>query len=481
MGGEGHLDLLGEHLLAAGVDAHRIATQELDRAVRGKSGAVAGHGVAFAVDDREGSRGLVGIAEVAERHPAGLGQPPDLAGTRFERSAQVLAHHPGRRGSDEPGCRILGRPRRGHALAPALRRTQHVDDRQPGDRVEELRLHVGAEYGAAGEEVSHRRDVVRCPGVGTASQLVEQGAGEGVTDDQEAGGPVALDGRPDVGGVEVFGVVLDDDRATGDPAADRVPMRCAVHERRGRERSQRRSFGGRHDLVDRLVVGSVGPTNAQGRHHEVGLAPQHPLGHAGRAAGVAEVEIVAGALAERASLGGRRGERLLVPPGAAAVDVGQQRVARRVRNLQEERERRKVGEHFGQQGSEGRVEDDRLRPAVAQHVGELGCPVAVVDVHRRAHGLVRAEHAFEVLVAVVEVERDVVLGRLPAVRPGERAGAAEPRGSEDRSEVVGAVGDVGPCQPTVPERQALAPGVGNAQRVADVGDVQLHGPPSGRR
>ena len=90
--GDGLLDLLGEDLLAAGVDGDRVAAVQLDDAVGGEAGPVAGHGVAGAVDHREGARRLLGVAEVAERHPALLGQPPDLGVPRLERGGQVVAH-----------------------------------------------------------------------------------------------------------------------------------------------------------------------------------------------------------------------------------------------------------------------------------------------------------------------------------------------------------------------------------------------------
>ena len=48
-------------------------------------GSVARHRVAHAVDHREGAGGLVGVAEVAERHPALLGEPADLVVAGLER------------------------------------------------------------------------------------------------------------------------------------------------------------------------------------------------------------------------------------------------------------------------------------------------------------------------------------------------------------------------------------------------------------
>ena len=72
------LDLLGEHLLAAGVDAHRAAAEQGERAVRLDHGVVAGHGVPLALELDEGGRRLRLVLVVAhrlkpaDRHAAGL-------------------------------------------------------------------------------------------------------------------------------------------------------------------------------------------------------------------------------------------------------------------------------------------------------------------------------------------------------------------------------------------------------------------------
>ena len=76
------LDLLGEDLLAAGVDRHRVAPVQLDHPVGAQPRPVAGHGVAHAVDHGIRACGLVGIAQVAERQTAALGQPAELVRRR---------------------------------------------------------------------------------------------------------------------------------------------------------------------------------------------------------------------------------------------------------------------------------------------------------------------------------------------------------------------------------------------------------------
>ena len=70
------LDLLGEDLLAAGVDRDRVAAEQFDRAVREVARPVAGHRVPHPVDDRERARGLGRVALVAERDVAALRSQP---------------------------------------------------------------------------------------------------------------------------------------------------------------------------------------------------------------------------------------------------------------------------------------------------------------------------------------------------------------------------------------------------------------------
>ena len=72
------LDLFGEDLLAAGVDAGVAAAEQRDRAVGLVPREVAGHGVALAVDLDEQPRGLLRVLVVAERDVPAAGQPADL-------------------------------------------------------------------------------------------------------------------------------------------------------------------------------------------------------------------------------------------------------------------------------------------------------------------------------------------------------------------------------------------------------------------
>jgi hypothetical protein len=80
------LHLLGIHLLARGVDAHRASTEEPDRAVRVDGRPIPRHRPDAATEGAERSGGLVGILVVADRdrspdgHEAVLRRPGlDLA------------------------------------------------------------------------------------------------------------------------------------------------------------------------------------------------------------------------------------------------------------------------------------------------------------------------------------------------------------------------------------------------------------------
>src|SRR5262249_39522969 len=87
------LHLFREHLLAAGVDARRLASEEHDPAVGGVAGPVAADRVAHAVDDRGGRARLALVAEVAQQRAGRAPRPP--------RGARGAARTSG------PGTRLL--------------------------------------------------------------------------------------------------------------------------------------------------------------------------------------------------------------------------------------------------------------------------------------------------------------------------------------------------------------------------------------
>ena len=185
-----------------------------------------------------------------------------------------------------------------------------------------------------------------------------------------------------------------------------------MHERRRGEDPQRRRAAA---ALDQLV-GGLGDAEAGGE--EVGLAPQHALGHARwcrRCRGCR----------------GRRGTRPSGRRRARRRPGRPRRRRRRARSGAPEpsstcRSSREVGEATAapRPGSAAKApwKTTAAAPAVGQDVAQLLGHVAVVDVDRRAAGLGRAEHPLEVLVAVVEVERDVVVRRLPGAHSASGRG-----------------------------------------------------------
>src|SRR5690606_22854608 len=111
--------------------------------------------------------------------------------------------------------------------------------------------------------------------------------------------------------------------------------------------------------------------------------------------------------------------------------------------------------------------------AVVEQVVQLVGDVAVVDVERRHPGAEGAQHGLDVLVAVVEVDAEVVLaGLVPGQRVPLGVGPEPPR-PQVGAEPGAAVDHLGEGQPPVPPDQALAVGVLRGDRVEGVGQVEL--------
>ena len=281
---------------------------------------------------------------------------------------------------------------------------------------------------------------------------------------------MALDRVEHVTGVEAVDDVLDDDGAARDPAGQGVPVRCAVHERRCGQRADR-AAGIRDDLLEGPVLVAVTAPHPERGDQEVGLTPHRALGHARRAAGVAEVQIVAGPgpddLVGQHRVG--NGERRLVVDGAR-----QQRLARAVVDLQDElRRRAQGGQHLGERRCEDGVHDHGPCAGVLEQVAQLLGDVAVVHVERCATRLPRAQHRLEVLGTVVQVERHVVLTRRPGVVDG--TALAQSGVEQHPCQAPGAVAHLVPGEGPVTVDQAGSVRVGERDRLGDRGDVEFHG------
>ena len=71
------------------------------------------------------------------------------------------------------------------------------------------------------------------------------------------------------------------------------------------------------------------------------------------------------------------------------------------------------------------MEDDGLGLGVVEQIAQLGADIAIVDVERGTTSQVRADHALEVLAAVVEREGDEVLSGLVTSELGALRVSAE--------------------------------------------------------
>ena len=209
MGDEGLLHLLGEDLLAPGVDRHRVASQQLDRTVGQQPHPIARHRVADTVDHREGGGRLGGVAQVSQGHAPGLGEPPDLVVAGRQAPAAVLRQHHGMGAA--AGSVALGTS---HGLTTGLRRPEDVDDAQRRDPLDQSGLDGGGQHGAARQQEAQVREVVWA-----SVHLVQQRPGERVAHYLQRGHPLALAGGQHVGRVEPGGLIRHDHRA----AARRTP------------------------------------------------------------------------------------------------------------------------------------------------------------------------------------------------------------------------------------------------------------------
>ena len=180
-----------------------------------------------------------------------------------------------------------------------------------GNALQQLDLHVGREHAAARSEQPQRRRVVP---VGFGAQRRDEWARACVADEVQRVHALAFDQSEHVRHVDVR-VGVEHELAAAEQRAERRPLAARVHERSERERDvlrpdRRRRTGGTHAVVARdcrrptrrsLGVGdrrAAGVPAAERAEEDVFLAPHDALRVAGRAAGVQDVVVVAGARAE---------------------------------------------------------------------------------------------------------------------------------------------------------------------------------------
>ena len=156
----------------------------------------------------------------------------------------------------------------------------------------------------------------------------------------------------------------------------------------------------------------------------------------------------------------RSGRSATTPASASSYHraPGSSSLAGVVGHLQHQPQLRELVAHLGESGGEGAVHDDRRGACVGQEVAQLCGDVPVVDVERGDARLERAEHRLEVLVAVVQVDPEVVLPALVAGQVGALDAAAQPVVDEHVGQPAGPLGDRSPGQPAVAEHQAFIVG-----------------------
>jgi hypothetical protein len=119
------------------------------------------------------------------------------------------------------------------------------------------------------------------------------------------------------------------------------------------------------------------------------------------------------------------------------------------------------------------VVDERPALGVVEQVDQLVLDVAVVDVERRHPGPEGAEHRLQVLVAVVEVDAEVVLARLVAGEAAPIGHRAQPPGPQVGGEPAAAVRHLGEGDADVPPDETGSVRVHPGHRVEHRGQGEL--------
>ena len=118
--------------------------------------------------------------------------------------------------------------------------------------------------------------------------------------------------------------------------------------------------------------------------------------------------------------------------------------------------------------------DQATGAGVVEQVDEFLIDVAVVHVERHDPGLVGTEHGFQVLIAVVEVETDVVLAALPILKVLAFTMAAQASTNQSVGESARALGEFPVGEPSAPENDGLTLWHGRRDRFTNRGQVEVH-------
>ena len=302
-------------------------------------------------------------------------------------------------------------------------------------------LQRGGKDGAPGSNQRQARQVVLL-----LCKLIEKRPRKRISNDRDGVHTFALHRRPNVVGIESLNFRLDHHRGADVPHIERNPVCGAVHQRRRRQGTK---GSARFNPFQKLLEGLGDATRSKRAFVNVLVAPDHALGHPGRSAGVQDVEIVVRER-RRQGLWSRGRECFLIVDGSR-----QQGIARFVRNLKPEFYARKLITKFLEHGGKGCVIDNRFGLRVFEEIQKFFFDVAIIDVERYAAGLECPQHAFEILIAVIEIQADVILARLPVGQHIAFGVTPQAGGVEHGCETPSAVGDFAPRKAAIAEDDAL--------------------------
>ena len=100
--------------------------------------------------------------------------------------------------------------------------------------------------------------------------------------------------------------------------------------------------------------------------------------------------------------------------------------------------------------------DHRPGIGVFKEIEELLLHVAIIDIEGDTARLEGTEHPLKVFIAIVEIERDMVLSGLPALEAGSLSATAQVVRPQYIRKPPRAIGHLGPTETAVPEDNALA-------------------------
>ena len=305
------------------------------------------------------------------------------------------------------------------AHVAALGGAEGVGDKDVGEMLLEGLLLTAGEHRAPGSHAEHR---AQFPTTGIGLQGIQQGYRHGVADDGEGVHFFALDDIPHL--LPHQGVSrVEHHRIARQQHDAGIPPAGAVHEGRQRHADDNEVTHPVGDLL-RFADGPIRvkpATATHGGEEHVLVGPHDALGHAGRATGVENEQVVVGAGAEipRGVLAGQRAFQL------HRVD-GRRVTAAVVRHVDIGFECRRLGAYRGDMGAELLVVDTGHHVGVGKDVQQFLLHVAVVDIDGHSAQLEAGQHGLQVLVAVVQVKAHVVAGAhtLPGEIVGQLVGAA---------------------------------------------------------